>query len=72
MGDSLLSWYLIISFVVFLFVDYRTIYNFLDSKLLYTTSGSKINYESKNEGNTLFNELVKFNHIDLIKVAPLT
>ena len=66
MGDSLLSWYLIISFVVFLFVDYRTIYNFLDSKLLYTTSGSKINYESKNEGNTLFNELVKFNHIDLI------
>lgn len=66
MGDSLLSWYLIISFVVFLFVDYRTIYNFLDSKLLYTTSGSKINYESKNEGNTLFNELFRLSYIDLL------
>ena len=52
--------------MVFLFVDYRTIYNFLDSKLLYTTSGSKINYESKNEGNTLFNELFRLSYIDLL------
>ncbi len=51
---------------MFLVVDYRVLYNFLDSKLLYTSSGSKINYERKEDSNNFFNELTKFNHIDLL------
>ena len=42
------------------------IYNFLDSKILYTSSGSKINYERKDVNKNLLNEITRFNRIDLL------
>ena len=38
-----MAYYLIISFVLFITIDYRFIYSLIDSKLLYSTPGSKIN-----------------------------
>ena len=62
----MLGWYLTISFAVFILVDYMVIYNFLDSKILYTSSGSKINYERKDVNKNLLNEITRFNRIDLL------
>ena len=42
------------------------IYNFLDSKILYTSSGSKINYERKDVNKNLLNEITRVNRIDLL------
>ena len=41
-----MAYYLIITFVIFIFIDYKYIYSFIDSKFLYTTSGSKLNLET--------------------------
>ena len=40
-----MAYYLIITFLLFIFIDYKYIYSFVDSKFLYTTSGSKLNSE---------------------------
>ena len=48
------------------------IYNFLDSKILYTSSGSKINYERKDVNKNLLNEITRFNRIDLLILFCIT
>ena len=68
----MIAWYLVISFALFVIVDYITIHSFLDSKILYTTSGSKINYENKQSRYNLFTELEKINKIDLIILIVLS
>lgn len=54
--------YIVISFVMFLIVDYIYIYNFFDSKLFFTTSGSKLrqvlNKENKNFIKLSLNEIL--------------
>ncbi len=72
MGGNVFVWYLVISFVFFVIVDYITIYSFLDSKVLYTTSGSKINYENKQNNHNLFEEIEKTNKIDLVILIVLS
>lgn len=37
-----MAWYIILSFSIFVIVDYIYIYNFFDSKILLTSSGSKL------------------------------
>lgn len=41
-----MAYYLIITFIIFIVIDYKYIYSFVDSKFLYTTSGSKLNQET--------------------------
>ena len=41
-----MSYYLIITFIIFVLVDYKYIYSYIDSKFLYTTSGSKLSKET--------------------------
>lgn len=43
-----MAYYLIITFIIFIFIDYKYIYSYIDSKFLYTTSGSKLNREINN------------------------
>jgi len=54
--------YIVISFILFLIVDYIYIYNFFDSKLFFTTSGSKLkqalNKENKNFIKVSLNEIL--------------
>ena len=66
------AWYLLLSFLVFFIVDYKTIYNFIDSKLLYTSSGSKINYDKNNKTETILSELKRLDKIDLTILVVLT
>lgn len=47
-----MAYYLIITFVLFILVDYKYIYSYIDSKFLYTTSGSKLSKEI-NSKNTI-------------------
>ncbi len=50
-----MAYYLIITFVIFVLVDYKYIYSYIDSKFLYTTSGSKLSKEInyKQSANTI-------------------
>ena len=59
-----LGYYLIITFVFFVLVDYKYIYSYIDSKFLYTTSGSKLSKEtnSKNENTPLFVTHIRYNN----------
>lgn len=41
-----MAYYLIVTFIIFIFIDYKCIYSYIDSKFLYTTSGSKLNREA--------------------------
>lgn len=40
-----MAYYLIITFVIFVLIDYKYIYSYIDSNFLYTTSGSKLSKE---------------------------
>ena len=46
-----MAYYLIITFAVFFLVDYKYIYSYIDSKFLYTTSGSKLSKEINSKDN---------------------
>lgn len=50
-----MAYYLIISFIFFVFIDYKYIYSYIDSKILYTTSGSKLKAETFEEKRTIKN-----------------
>lgn len=41
-----MAYYLIITFIIFILIDYKYIYSYVDSKFLYTSSGSKLNSET--------------------------
>lgn len=62
------SYYLVISFVIYIIIDYITIYSFVDSNLLYSTSGTKLNYEVSKKKNfkDLFQELEGFHSLDYL------
>lgn len=62
-GDNL-AYYLIITFIIFVFIDYKYIYSYVDSKFLYTTSGSKLNKEVNKEKNK--NIFCHYDRLDLI------
>lgn len=53
-------YYLIITFIIFIFIDYKYIYSYIDSKFLYTTSGSKLNQViNKTKQKSIFNSYDK-------------
>ena len=47
-----MAYYLIITFVIFVLVDYKYIYSYIDSKFLYTTTGSKLSKEISSKNST--------------------
>ena len=58
-----MSYYLIVTFIIFIFVDYKYIYSFIDSKFLYTTSGSKLSEEiNKSKRKSI---IVSYDKLDL-------
>lgn len=57
-GD-ILAYYLLISFVVFLIIDYHYIYSFIDSRFLYNSTGSKLKLETKGYKNKRFQSINK-------------
>lgn len=58
-----MAYYLIITFIVSILIDYKYIYSFLDSKFLYTTSGSKLNQETNKSHKV--NILNSYDKLDL-------
>ncbi|MBQ8042581.1 MAG: type IV secretion system DNA-binding domain-containing protein [Clostridia bacterium] len=46
-----MAYYLIITFIIFILIDYKYIYSYIDSRFLYTTSGSKLNQEINKSKN---------------------
>ena len=65
--------YLIITFVIFILVDYKYIYSYIDSKFLYTTSGSKLNHEiNKTPHTTVINTYDKLDLYIFISIFLIT
>ena len=58
-----MAYYLIITFIVSILIDYKYIYSFLDSKFLYTTSGSKLKQETNKSHKV--NILNSYDKLDL-------
>ena len=62
------AYYLLITFIIFLILDYKYIYSFLDSTFFYQSSGSKLSYES---GTKLKRTTFNLEQYDLIDIAIL-
>jgi len=58
-----LGYYLIITFIIFILVDYKYIYSYIDSKFLYTKSGSKLKKETDESATK--NKQVHYNKLDI-------
>ena len=63
------AYYLLLSFTIFLIVDYKYIYSLLDSTFFYSSSGSKLNYESNNK---IKKNSLSIEQYDLIDIAILS
>lgn len=69
------AYYLLVSFAIFLIIDYKYIYSFLDSYVFYQSSGSKLNYESGSKPKKIPFNLKQYDLIDfgvLFGVSLLT
>lgn len=67
-GDNL-AYYLIVTFVIFILVDYKYIYSYIDSRFLYTTSGSKLSEEiNKSKRKSIINSYDKLDLYIVISV----
>ncbi len=64
-----MAYYLVITFIMFVLVDYKYIYSYIDSKFLYTTSGSKLSKEINSKGNT--NVVQSYDKLDIIIVITV-
>ena len=58
-----MGYYLIITFIIFAIIDYQYIYSYIDSKFLYTTSGSKLSKEINSKNPT--NYIQSYDMLDL-------
>ena len=58
-----MAYYLIITFIFFVLVDYKYIYSYIDSKFLFTATGSKLSKEINSTSTTNF--IYSYNKLDL-------
>ena len=59
------AYYLLVTLSIFIIVDYKYIYSFLDSYVFYQSSGSKLNYESGIKPKKLSIKLEEYDVIDI-------
>lgn len=63
-GEVVAAYYLLLSFIIFVIIDYKYISSLLDSTFFYQTSGSKLNYESGNKPKRKSFDVEKYDVID--------
>ena len=63
---TMAAYYIVVSFAIFLIVDYKYIYSFLDSNFFYKSSGSKLNYESGISPKRKSLNLEQYHLIDIV------
>lgn len=63
-GEVVAAYYLLLSFIIFVIIDYKYFSSLLDSTFFYQTSGSKLNYESGNKPKREPLYLEQYNVID--------